>query len=377
MNSSHGGKSFEQAGEIIMFKEADLIQSCAAAIRAALGDAKVDFNANSAQQVGTDGGIEHPDGEMTIQGPWGTLDFTLESKRRVTTENIRPLIAHMRRKRITRPLMMSEYINPEMAVFLRKQQINFADVAGNIYLNAPPLFVWQHGFKREPPTNRPQRLFQVVGLKILSVLLWEVDAVNLTYRDLADRAGVSLGSIVPVFDDLAKGGFLTTIKQHRQLTHRRELLEQWVLGYAGQLFPRLILKTCRLADGQTIESLAEKLRWHRFIGEVLLGGELAAGLATGYLRPARAAIHLAPDHLATWMGALRLIPDPNGNVDLIERFATGNQWSDPPADLQGIQCANPILLYGELLRIGTDERLGETADLLFRKFIAPRVGEGG
>ncbi len=282
-------------------RDADLRQRCANTLRTALANAVVKF-----ESVGG----EQDDGEITLSGPWGVMTFTVESKGRVTTEAIRPLIAQFKRQNLVgKPLFMTEFIHPEAALILREANINFVDAAGNIHLNSPPLFVWQRGFKRETPDHRPNRLFQVAGLKLLSVLLWEPDAVNVPYRDLAHRAGVSAGSIVPVFDDLAKGGFLVVTKKHRRLTRQQELLEQWVLGYAGQLFPRLILKTCRLADGQSLDSLAETLRFQRFGDNVLLGGELVAGLATGYLRPTRAAIHLPPDALATWMKYLKLIPD--------------------------------------------------------------------
>ena len=35
-----------------------------------------------------------------------------------------------------------------------------------------------------------------------------------------------------------------------------------------------------------------------------------------------------------------------------------------------------VVMYGELLRMGTDDRLTETADLLLQKFIAPRFEAG-
>lgn len=354
--------------ERMAVKEGELIRSCVATIQGVLGNVAIADDGG-----GSDG---RDKGRITIRGSWGTTTFAIEFQRRVTAENVRPLIARIKEDRIGRPLLMSEYIGAEVGRVLREQDVNFADAAGNLYLNAPGLFVSRQEFKRVLPAQRPTRLFQVAGLKILSVLLWEPEAANATYRDLAAKAGVSLGAIVPVMEDLAKDGFLREAKEGRQLVRPRELLDQWVLGYAGQLFPRLILKTCRLAGNQTIEDLRDALHSHRFMGEALLGGELAAGLATRYLKPARAALHLAPENLATWMGALRLIPDPEGNVDLLQRFGDANTWKEPPVELEGFQCANPILIYGELLRMGNDERLRETAELLLQKSIVPRFGEG-
>jgi hypothetical protein len=345
-----------------IIKEAELIRTCATSIRAVLG------NAAAVKE-------SHRNTPISIKGPWGTISFALQPERRITTHTIRPLIARIRQTGAERPLVLSEYIGPEIAKILREEKINFADAAGNLSLDAPPLFVWQHGFKRNPPVQRPLRAFQVAGLKILSVLLWEPAMMDATYRVLAEKSGVSLGAIVPVIRDLTEGGYLRTTKTGPQLIRRRELLDHWVLGYAGQLFPRLILRTCRLAGSQPLEKLRAVLRDYHPRDKMLLGGELAAGMATGYLRPVRAAIHLAPEILPACMQTLKLIPDAEGNVDLLQRFGHADAWTEPPVALEGFRCANPILLYGELLRMGTDDRLRETAALLFQKHIASRFGE--
>jgi hypothetical protein len=84
----------------------------------------------------------------------------------------------------------------------------------------------------------------------------------------------------------------------------------------------------------------------------LAGGEWAAAIATAHLRPARAALHFPRADAAKWMGILKLVPDPAGDVDLISTFGDGNQWTNPPSPLRGIPCANPVLIYGELLSQG-------------------------
>jgi len=354
--------------EEILRKEAALRERCFERIRTATAGS-ITFKSGKGPGMG---------GEIKIQGSWGVARFWVDVKRAVSQAAIRPLVSQSKRRGgAADMLLVSEYIGPTSAALLREAKVNFVDVAGNIYLNAPPLFVLQQGFKRETPTHRPSRLWQVAGLKLLSVLLREPGLASGTYRALAELAGISAGAIVPIMEDLARDGFLATAKGNRRLLRPRELLDRWVLGYAGQLFPRQLLTTCRLAQGQTMASLTEDFRRARFADDILLGGEFAAGLATGYLRPTRAAIHMAAADQATWMKRLRLIPDPEGNVDLLQRFGKGDQWGDAPAELQGIKGVNPILLYGELLRQGTDERLRETADILFKKFIAPRFEEAG
>jgi len=355
-----------QNQEEIIRKEATLEQLCIATIRNILKDTRIKLEMAHEK---------HHDGTLTLHGPSGPLAFAVESKARVTTTTIRPLIAQIKQHNAPRYLLMSEYISPAVGAILRDADINFADAAGNAHLHAPPLFVWQQGMKAQTSEHRTQRLFQVAGLKLLSVLLWEPHAANDTYRDLAKQAGISPGAIVPIFEDLETGGFLIRAKNQRRLKRLRELLESWVIEYAGSLFPRVVLKTCRLAQEEQFQSITEILQGISPAKTILIGGELAAGIVTAYLRPTRATLYLAPEDQLTWMKRFKLIPDPAGNVDLVQRFGPGNQWADPPAALMGVPCATPVLLYAELLRGGADARLRETADQLLGKFILPRFGE--
>lgn len=350
-------------------QKAELIQACIANVRCALGDGTVEYEPKPPVQDG-----HRVDGCMSFHGPWGNKKFVIEAHRVVTAQTAKPLMAHLLERQPT-PLLLTEYVNPEVATLLCEQGIHYVDAAGNMFIKAMPLFIRQQGFKRQMPTQRPERHLQVAGLKLLSFLLWEPTAVNATYRELGKQAQVSLGAMVPVFADLAKDGFLRATKQGRQLIRLRELLEQWALGYAGQLFPRIFLQTCRLVTKRTVENLAETVR-RRKRDQVLLGGEAAAGLMTGYLRPGRAAIHLSPLVAMGWMAEARLVPDPQGNVDLVVRFGDGNQWAEPPAMVGEVPIANPVLIYGELLRLGQDARLRETANRIFEQFIAPKFGAG-
>ena len=352
-------------------KELELIRACVANIRSALGDTAVDYEPEPPVR---DVHRRRDDGSMTIHGAWGSKKFVIEAKQIVTTETAMALVANLL-ERQPAPMLMTEFVNPEVAALLREQGINYVDAAGNMFIKAEPLFVRQQGFKRKMPTHRPERQFQVAGLKLLSFLLWEPKKVNATYRELGKQAEVSLGAIVPVFEDLAKDGFLRATKQGRQLVRLRELLERWALGYAGQLFPRIFLQTCRLVHNRTLENLAQSVRGRRD-GQVLLGGEAAAGLVTGYLRPSRATIHLPPLIVMSWMAEARLVPDPQGNVDLVLRLGDGIQWKEPPAMVGDIPTANPISIYGELLRLGHDARVRETANRIFEQFIAPKFGDG-
>jgi hypothetical protein len=101
----------------------------------------------------------------------------------------------------------------------------------------------------------------------------------------------------------------------------------------------------------------------------LIGGELAAALATSHLRPARAAVHVPRGDvpLELWK-ALKLVPDPGGNVDALEHFGAGEAWSWPDRD--GPRLAHPLLVHAEINREGADDRLRETARLLYDRYLA-------
>ena len=70
-----------------LLKETQLIQACTTTLRAVLANATI--------VSGGKGKIQSADGQMTIRGPWGVKEFVLESKRRITTATVKPLIARI------------------------------------------------------------------------------------------------------------------------------------------------------------------------------------------------------------------------------------------------------------------------------------------
>jgi hypothetical protein len=67
---------------------------------------------------------------------------------------------------------------------------------------------------------------------------------------------------------------------------------------------------------------------------------------------------------------LRLRPDPNGKVTIVEQFGTQNAWNNDEFK----HLVDPLLIHGELLTENND-RLRETTSLLFDRFITPRNHE--
>jgi hypothetical protein len=107
-----------------------------------------------------------------------------------------------------RPLLITDYIRPGEAESLKHNKVEFIDTAGNVYLNQPPLYVDIIGRKKPEKPLRAKRAFQKTGLKLIYVLLRQPQAINWNYRELANAAGIALGTVSWILADLREMGFI-------------------------------------------------------------------------------------------------------------------------------------------------------------------------
>lgn len=340
------------------------------------------------------------DGQVRLSGPWGQVDYVLEVKRSLRPDTLR-FLAHqfktVHRAHGVRLLLMAHYISPEIGCQLRSQGIDYIDTAGNMSLVNPPLYVRVEG--RRSTTNPPRisRLFRATGLCLIATLLHMPEALRWTYRELSERAGVSLGAIGYLLEELQEKGYARLRGSGQlELVEPGALLHRWEEGYAEQLRPRLFIETCRVvaparqnrqptalgsgvtrfngldAESQTLlgpefELLCKRIVESGLQEKLRVGGELGAALLTGHFRPARATLHLAePDHRQT-MTALRLIPDPMGSIDLIRFIGGESLWHS--AEVGGARLASPQLIHAELVRSTESDRLGEIAQLIAERYL--------
>lgn len=119
-------------------------------------------------------------------------------------------------------LIVTDYVNPILADRLRNDDIPFLDLAGNAYINEPPVYVFIKG--NRPPVFAKQqktRTFQPTGLKVLFVFLCQPEFVNASYREIAKKAKVALGTVGWAIRDLKEAGFLIgTKKRGRKLINK-------------------------------------------------------------------------------------------------------------------------------------------------------------
>ena len=264
-------------------------------------------------------------------------------------------------------LFIAKHIPKNIAEQLRAEGFQFIDTAANAYLDAGGLYVFIAGGvgpkedRQEKRLPRKPRAFATAGLKILFVLLCDpAFARGLgTLREIGKRAGVALGTVHQVIEDLKNLGYLAVLPGGDQrLRDREKLLLRWADHYPLQLRPKLNPRRFATADTD----------WWRNTDITKYGGcwggETAAALLTARLRPEITTIYVTAMP-AQLIAERRMRPDPRGNVEILEKF-----WHFEDLDHPAI--VPPLLAYADLLFTG-DGRNIEAAAHLHEKYLARLV----
>jgi len=166
------------------------------------------------------------DGLIDIQGH----AFTVEAKNELRKENKGFLFARLEelKAKTKRPtLIIAKYITSEVALELREKGINYLDVAGNCFINHQDLILYIVGQKvhKKGKTNQT-KAFQEVGIKIIFNLLDNPENLQLSYRELAELADVSIGSVSNVIKELEQQTYILKTNTKRILKNKEKLLER-------------------------------------------------------------------------------------------------------------------------------------------------------
>ncbi|MHB9074684.1 MAG: type IV toxin-antitoxin system AbiEi family antitoxin [Desulfobaccales bacterium] len=344
----------------------DLIKGCLETLKK-LDCCDVEF-------IPPEGGESH-DGMVRLVRSGEQLEYTIEIKQQLTKTKAGILLHLLRRVELNTPLLIfTDYIHIELAQYFRENRIEFVDVAGNAYLNRPPLFIFVVGQKRALVLEKPTRAFQATGLKIIFFFLKKPEAVNWNYREIAEATDTALGGISWIVSDLRRLGFVRLKagqqrKRQRELNNSKELIDRWELGYSEKLRPRLFRNRYRIASEKGFDGLIEGIQHTNYSKDILLGGELGAALLLKTLRPQSATLHLLGDALKL-ITALKLIPDPSGRVTVLDGLSPITRWEEK--EIEGCTLADPLLIHAELLLKGS-ERLSEVAKDIYDQILAKRL----
>jgi hypothetical protein len=335
-------------------KEAELLQRALEVFHDTTG---LQIAVEATEAIGNAGGYQ-PDALVRLTAPGVDRQFVVEVKRGLTQAALGTVVHRLERFG-QKGLIVADYVNPRMAERLKEMGMPFLDLAGNAYLDEPPLFIYIKGNKPAEKAARqaPTRAFQTTGLKVLFALLCDPELAGAPYRDIATAAGVALGTVGWVITDLKALGFLVEMgKRGRRLANKEKLIERWVTAYPEQLRPKLVTGRYRAADPHWWE----QARVRNF--QACWGGEVAAAKLTQYLKPEQLVIY-ARGKTGELLLANGLKKDPDGDVEILEAFwqACGD-WPHP-------ELAPPLLIYADLLATG-DARNIETARIVYEQELA-------
>ncbi len=313
--------------------------------------------------------------------------YSVEIKTRINNQILGAIIDRMRRLPQD-GLIITDYVNPNIAEKLKDMNVPFIDTAGNAYVKEPGLYVFIKGNKpgriqnlnvaRQamltitprlfPPTILRGQAFQPAGLKVVFALLNNPEIVNAPYREIAKTADVALGTVGWVIRNLKEQRFLIENgkdkgrKRFRTLMDKTSLLDKWVEAYNEKLRPTLVVGRYDTAQD----------RWWDNIDinnyGACWGGEVAAARITGYLKPQVGTIYVDEMPAQLLMG-FRMQYDPHGNAEILKKF-----WNEEINRKIRPDIAPLIVVYADLLATG-DARNLETARLLYDNEIIGLIGQ--
>jgi hypothetical protein len=291
------------------------------------------------------------------------MHFCAEIKTRVVKPMIGQLL--MLKDKLAHPLLLvTTYVTDHLADNLKQNDVEFIDTAGNVFIKKPPVYIFVKGNK-PPETFRRighEQAFRATGLRLVLALLCDPDLINKPYREIAATAGIALGNIGWVINDLKNLGYLIDMgKIGYKLVQKHKLLDRWVTEYPERLRPKLLLGRFRGAeDWWKQKDLGnEQAQW---------GGEAAAAKLTGYLKPQNITIYAEQARLDDLLLKNRLKKDINGDVEILERFLA------PAEEHAERNTVHPILVYADLMATA-DQRTIETARMIYEKYVLRYIGE--
>lgn len=279
--------------------------------------------------------------------------FTVDIKREPRAHQLQQIEEYFHR--YEHFLLVANHIFPKIKEELRKKEIPYLEANGNVYLKKENIFLF---IDTQKPSgiekNKRNRAFTKTGLKVLFYLLQHKEVINLTQRELAEKAQVGLGNIPLVIDGLKETGYIIPLNNKNfAWEDRKRLLERWIEEYATVLRPKLLKERYRLkGDWQELRFDNHKTVW---------GGEAAADILTNHLRPEKFIIYTRENRIDL-IKNYKLMPDKDGEIEVLDMF-----WEQ-----EDEKTAPPLLVYADLMLEG-GKRNKETAEKIYNDHIQPNL----
>ena len=317
------------------------------------------------------------DGLLTVRVAGKAVRYLVEEKRHFRHQDAAVVAEQLNRWRAALPrthrddriLLLAPHVREQQDPVLERAGIDYIDLAGNVHLNAPGLFVHVQG--RRPPKERatgPARPHKG-WVRTVMALLVRPDLAQAPYRVLADEADVALGTAAKCMTDLALRGLLRGQQGKRRLPDRPGLIALWVQAYIEALRPKLVERRFQVRADEKPQIWA---RLQTVLGERgerwALTGADAAGLRDHYFRAEETEIYALVRLLEGREVQKALVAQPaarGGNLLVIE---PPGPLAIPTAEIDVVPTAPDLLAYAELRYRGTGQAL-EAAELLLPKIV--------
>ena len=296
----------------------------------------------------------------------GKQKLIVEIKMWAQQKNIGALIQQIRNMP-TKGILVADYINPKMAMRLKEEGIQYVDTVGNAYIETKEIFVFVKGNKQEVTkykNKRVSRAFGNTGLKTVYAFLCKPELIHATYREIAKKAGVAVGTVGWVLKDLKDAGYIKDRgkKGQRDFINKRELLNRWVENYPEKLQPKQKIGDFIVED---------RLWWKTFDIEnykIYLGGEIAAEKYTeGYLQMQDGIVYVNKYAAKELIIKGRFQLDKNQN-NRAYKVALYKKFWEPDVITDVDNYVHPVLAYADLVATA-DPRNMEAAEVIYEKHL--------
>lgn len=250
-------------------------------------------------------------------------------------------------------VIIADYLTKNTAEELKQNGVNYLDASGNAFIKTKDLFIYIEGRKSKIKKKTNQtRAFQEAGLKLILLLISNPETLQYSYRELAEKTGIALGSVSNIFKELEDNHYLLKTKNTRVLKNQEEIIERWVIAYNELLKPRSFRKKMR--------AIGNEFNVNHILNtsdiKLYFGGEPGGELLTRHLKPKDYIIY-TDEEISRVAKELKLVPDERGNIELYSKF-----WTDS-AHLQNEYVAPSLVVYADLLATGNNRNI-ETAKII-------------
>ena len=286
--------------------------------------------------------------------------FIVEAKSEIRESNKGMVLAQIKEYQeiSNKPvLIIAKFIASDIAKFFKKKSINYIDIAGNAFIKQKNFHVYITGQKVHKVNKLKQsRAFYEVGLRLIFSILNNPEYLQLSYREIAEKTDIAIGSISNIMKELEGLNFILKTESSRILKNKKNLLDKWTVAYNDVLRPRLIKRKMRFSNEFKYTKWEEINLNSSNESKTLWGGEPAGAILTNYLKPSHFTIYTS----GTWLECakeLELIPDEKGDIEIIQMF-----WNFINPKEKDLWIVPPMLIYADLINSGIERNI-ETAKI--------------